>query len=301
MLRLLLIAAACIALPAQTRAQSFLDKVEHGEAISGGVKIHYAAYGPKDAPAAVLVHGFPDFWYSWRDQMEALARAGFRSYAIDLRGYNRSGQPQAAEDYAMPKLVADVIAVIRATGKPRVTLIGHDWGGAISWQTAFAAPQLLDRLIILNLPHPRGFLRELANNPQQQKNSEYARQFQQPDSHLKLTPEALAAWVKEPEARALYVEAFRRSSLQAMMAYYQVNYPRPPYQEPAGPVERLRVPTLMIHGLEDTALLPAALNNTWEWVEDLTLVTIPGAGHFVQRDAPQKVSNSITMFLRRDQ
>lgn len=288
-------------LPLLLSAQDFSQQVEHGEIDSGGVKIHYAAYGPKTGPAVVMVHGFPDFWYTWRDQMKALGEAGYRVYAMDLRGYNLSGQPEKPEDYAMPKLVGDVVRIIQATGQPKVVLVGHDWGGAICWQVAFAAPALLDRLIILNLPHPRGLGRELANNPEQQKNSAYARQFQEPDSHLRLSAEGLAVWVKEPEARALYVEAFRRSSLRGMMAYYQVNYPRPPYAQPQGEVSVLKVPVLLVHGLEDKALLAGALNGTWEWVEDLTLVTIPRAGHFVQRDAAAKVSETMKMWLRRAQ
>lgn len=293
-------ASLLLALSAAYSATGWESQVEHAYADSNGVKIHYASYGPQDGPVIVMVHGFPDYWYTWRAQMEALGKAGFRTVALDLRGYNLSGQPAGAENYDMRLLVGDVIAVIRAQGRPKVTLLGHDWGGAISWQVAFNAPQLLDRLIILNLPHPRGLGRELANNPEQQKNSAYARSFQEEGSEKKLTPEGLARWVKDPEAQKKYVEAFRRSSLAGMMAYYQRNYPRPPYQAPNGPVTVLKVPTLLIHGLADTALLSPALNGTWDWVEDLTLVTIPEAGHFVQQDAADKVSKSVKMWMRRE-
>jgi epoxide hydrolase 4 len=281
-------------------AADFDAKVEHSYADSNGVKIHYASYGPKDGSVIVMVHGFPDFWYTWRAQMEALGDAGFRTVALDLRGYNLSGQPAGVESYDMRLLVGDVISVIRAQGGPKVTLLGHDWGGAISWQVAFNAPQLLERLVILNLPHPRGLGRELANNPEQQKNSAYARSFQEEGSEKKLTAEGLARWVKDEEARRKYVEAFGRSSFAGMMAYYQRNYPKPPYAAPSGPVTALKIPTLMIHGLGDTALLSPALNGTWDWVEDLTLVTIPEAGHFVQQDAAAKVSKSVKMWMRRE-
>ncbi len=287
-------------LAAALAANDFEAKVEHAFADSAGVKIHYAAYGPKSGPVLVMVHGFPDYWYTWREQMQALGDAGFRTVALDLRGYNLSAQPAGAENYDMRLLVGDVIAVIRAQGRDKVTLVGHDWGGAISWQVAFNAPQLLERLIICNLPHPRGLGRELATNPEQQKNSEYARRFQEPDSHKKLSAAGLAAWVKDPAARAKYVEAFERSSLEAMMAYYQRNYPRPPYAAPAGSVTPLAVPTLMVHGLKDTALLSPALNGTWDWVDDFTLVTIPEAGHFVQQDAAAKLSRAMKMWLRRE-
>jgi pimeloyl-ACP methyl ester carboxylesterase len=209
------------------------------------------------------------------------------------------------ENYDMRLLVGDVLAVIRAQKREKVTLMAHDWGGAIAWQVAFHAPQLLDGLIILNLPHPMGLGRELATNPAQQKASEYARRFQEPNSHEKLTPEGLARWVRDPEDRKKYVEAFSRSSLAGMMAYYRRNYPRAPYAAPSGPsaageTKRLEIPTMVIHGLDDTALLAPALNGTWEWVRELTLVTFAGAGHFVQQDAADRVSSSVKMWLGRD-
>jgi pimeloyl-ACP methyl ester carboxylesterase len=272
---------------------------EHGTADSGGVPIHYASYGKPGNPLIVMVHGFPDFWYTWRDQMKYLGDAGYHCVAMDLRGYNLSGQPEGTENYDMRLLVGDVLSVIRAQGRQRAILMAHDWGGAIAWQVALNAPQAVEKLIVLNLPHPRGLSRELANNPAQQQASEYARRFQQADSHLGLKPEALAGWVKDAEARKLYVEAFARSSLKGMMAYYQRNYPRPPYQESTD-TRRLAMPVLLIHGLKDTALLEAALNGTWNWVDDLTLVTIPEAGHFVQQDATEKVSRAVKSFLERD-
>ncbi len=275
------------------------SKVEHGFADSGGVKIHYAAVGPKSGPVVVMVHGFPDFWYSWRSQMEALSEAGYRAVALDLRGFNLSGQPAGAEQYDMRLLVGDVVAVIKAQGVAKATVMAHDWGGAIAWQVAFHAPQMVEKLIIVNLPHPRGLARELARNPEQQKASAYARRFQQADSHEKLTAEALSAWVKDPEARKKYVEAFSKSSFDAMMNYYRRNYPREPYQEATGPVIKPQCPVLQIHGLKDGALLPAALAGTWEWVDDWTLVTIPEAGHFAQQDAPEKVNRAVLSWLKR--
>jgi pimeloyl-ACP methyl ester carboxylesterase len=281
-------------------AGEILTQVEHGFADSSGVKIHYAALGPKTGPLIVMIHGFPDFWYTWRAQMEALSAAGFRCVALDLRGYNQSDQPAGIEKYDMRLLVGDVASVIRAQGREKAILLAHDWGGAIAWQTAFHMPQAVEKLMIVNLPHPRGLGRELAHNPDQQKASEYARNFQKADSHTKLTPEGLAFWVRDPEAKKHYVEAFRRSSLEAMMQYYRRNYPREPYQDPAAsPVIKTQMPVLVIHGLKDTALLSPALNGTWDWVDDLTLVTIPQAGHFAQQDAPEIVNRTLLMWLKR--
>jgi pimeloyl-ACP methyl ester carboxylesterase len=140
--------------------------------------------------------------------------------------------------------------------------------------------------------------RELAHNPEQQKNSQYARNFQQPDAASKVTAEGLARRIADPEARAKYLEAFQRSDIEAMLNYYKANYPREPYQEDTSPVVKVQMPVLMFHGLKDTALLAGALNNTWEWIgQDLTLVTIPGAGHFVQNDAPELVSKTMRAWL----
>jgi pimeloyl-ACP methyl ester carboxylesterase len=280
-------------------ADDIEKRVEHGYADSGGVKIHYAALGDKKNPLIVMIHGFPDFWYSWRDQMDALSK-DYYAVAIDQRGYNLSDKPKGVESYDMRLLVGDVAAVIKHLGREKAIIVGHDWGGAVSWTLATYMPQMVEKLIILNLPHLRGLNRELATNPAQQKNSQYARNFQQPDAHTKMKIEQLAFWVKDPAAREKYIEAFKRSDLEAMLNYYKRNYPREPYTLDTSPLVKVKMPVLMIHGLDDTALLAGALNNTWDYLEsDLTLVTIPKAGHFVQQDASDLVTRSIRMWLKR--
>jgi pimeloyl-ACP methyl ester carboxylesterase len=270
------------------------SKVTHGYADSNGVKIHYASLG--QGPLIVMIHGFPDFWYTWRDQMEALSDK-FQCVAIDQRGYNLSDKPKGVENYDVRLLVGDVLAVIKALGREKAIVVGHDWGGLVAWQVALNVPQVVDKLIILNLPHPRGLSRELANNPAQQKASQYARDFQK---GVTMTPEQLTFWVKDPEVKKKYLEAFRRSDMEAMMNYYKRNYPREPYVEDTSPVVKTKMPVLMIHGLGDTALLSGALNNTWDWMGmDLTLVTIPGASHFVQQDASDLVSRTMRSWLLR--
>jgi pimeloyl-ACP methyl ester carboxylesterase len=306
MKRMSIAAVAILMISVRVFADNDLDKrVEHGYADSGGVKIHYASLGPAKAPASgkapliVMIHGFPDYWYSWRDQMEALSDA-YQVVAIDQRGYNLSDKPKGVENYDMKLLAGDVAAVIKHLGRDKAIVVGHDWGGMVAWTVAMAMPQIVDRLIVLNLPHPRGIARELATNPEQQKNSAYARNFQKEDAASQLNAERLTFWVKDPEARKKYIEAFKRSDFEAMLNYYKRNYPREPYAEDPSPVVKVKAPVLLIHGLNDTALNARGLNNTWEWLEkDLTLVTIPGAGHFVQQDASDLVTRSIKMWLAR--
>lgn len=272
-----------------------MQTVEHHYAENQGVKLHYAALG--EGPLIVMIHGFPDFWYTWRRQMPALADAGYRVAAIDLRGYNLSDKPEGVEQYAMPLLVGDIAAVVKAEGRETAVIIGHDWGAAIAWQVAMHLPDMVEKLVILNVPHPRGMSRELAANGQQTENSAYARHFQEPEAYKELTAENLSFWVKDPDARKLYVEAFEKSDFEAMLNYYKANYPRPPYKT-VDSTPPVKCPTLILHGLKDKYLLAAAHNGTWDWIDnELTMVALPDAEHFVQQDAPETVTRTIRDWL----
>jgi pimeloyl-ACP methyl ester carboxylesterase len=281
------------------------DRVKHGYATSeGGVKIHYASLG--EGPLVVMIHGFPDFWYTWRHQMDALS-TNFQVVAIDQRGYNLSDKPKGVEQYDMRLLVADVAAVIRALGRDKATIVGHDWGGMVAWQFAMNLPQMTENLIVLNLPHPNGLLRELRTNQEQITNSSYARNFQKmsPSDPTvffggPMTPETMSGWVKDADARKHYVDAFARSDFEAMLNYYKRNYPAttgtamPPVPE----FPKVKAPVLLFHGLADFALHKDGLSGTWNWVEkDLTIVTIPGASHFVQQDAAELVTSTMKSWL----
>ena len=300
MLKVMMTIGAAVLMMAAAGNASAADiesRVTHGYADSNGVKIHYAKMG--SGPLVVMIHGFPDYWYTWRSQMEGLADR-FTVVAMDQRGYNLSDKPAGVENYDMRLLVGDVLAVIKSVGQQKAIVVGHDWGGVVAWQVAMNVPQVVDRLIILNLPHPRGLSRELAHNPEQQKNSAYARRFQEEGAEKTLTAEGLAAWVRDPEARKKYVEAFGHSDFGAMLNFYKRNYPREPYTEDTSPVKKIQMPVLMFHGLKDTALLSGALNGTWDWMEkDFTLVTAPDAGHFVQQDAADLVTKSMRAWLLR--
>ncbi len=279
-------------------AGDFADRVKHEFADSDGVKIHYAKAG--EGPLIVFIHGFPDFWYTWREQMEGLA-GEYTVAALDTRGYNKSDQPEGVENYDMRFLVGDVAAVIENEGREKAIIVGHDWGGMIAWSFAAAMPELTDKLIILNLPHPAGLMRELKNNPQQRANSAYARNFQKPDSHENLSAAGLASMLAQGDAeiKAKYTEAFENSSLDAMMNYYRANFPREPYEGGFGDMPKIQAPVLQFHGLNDSALLAEGLNSTWDHLEnDWTLVTLPGVGHWSQRDASDTITQTMKWWLK---
>lgn len=304
-----LVGAVCcvMAFPSAVEGQLW-DEVEHGYAMNGDVRIHYASLG--EGPLVVMIHGFPDFWYSWRDQMDGL-KDQFQVVAIDQRGYNRSGQPVGVEHYDMSLLVEDVAAVVEHLGQEAATIVGHDWGGSVAWNVAFRRPDIVRNLVILNLPHPAGLARVWASSQEARAGTDYARVFREgkptdPGVFFgqPMTPQTLSGWVTDSEARPKYIEAFERSSFEGMLNYYKRNYPDLSDQSaPASGLipadQTLEIPTLLFHGLEDQALHSDALNNTWDWIDsDLTMVTVPGAGHFVQQDASELVTETMRWWLQ---
>ena len=284
----------------QRASSQEIEGAKHGFADSDGVKIHYVTMGK--GPLVVMIHGFPDYWYTWRKQMPTIAK-NFQVVAIDQRGYNKSDKPKGVANYSMPKLVGDVAAVIKHLKREKAVIVGHDWGGAVAWTFAMTHPDKTDRLVILNLPHPQGMRRELSNNKEQQKNSQYARDFQKENAHKFLTAEGLAGWVRDKDAKKHYVAAFKRSSFEGMLNYYKANYPKTSSSNKSTPTKtpsypKVKCPVLMFHGLKDKALHSDGLNNTWDWLEqDLTLVTIPHASHFVQQDAAELVTKRMASWL----
>jgi len=302
-----LVAVALLAVSTASAADIWQD-VEHGYADNNGVKIHYAAIG--EGPVVVMIHGFPDFWYSWRDQMAGL-KEDFRLVAIDQRGYNKSDQPQGVENYDMSLLVGDVAAVIRALGEEQVTVVGHDWGGVVAWNVAFSRPELVRNLVILDLPHPNGLANAWANNAEAFAGTAYARVFREGEATdpeiffgRPMTAETISGWVRDDTARQKYIAAFERSDFVGMLNYYKQNYPdlwNPDNSQSSfvrEDIPQIAIPTLLFHGLQDQALHSDALNNTWDWIDrDLTIVTAPDAGHFIQQDAADLVTTTMRWWM----
>ena len=258
-----------------------------------GTKIHYVASG--QGPLIVMVHGFPDYSGSW-DKLTPKLNDAYRVVAMDTRGYNLSDKPDGVDNYKMPKLVEDIQAVIKAEGAAKATVLGHDWGAVQAWNYAFTHPETLERLIIMSVPHPALFGRQISQSPE---NSNYARNFQKEGSEKNLTAEGLARSVLDPADKAKYVEAFGRSSFAGMMNYYRANYPAAPKPGEAPPTfPKIDVPTLVIHGMKDTALLSFGHNDTWDQItKDTTILMIPDSGHFIQRDAPDLLAAQIRSWL----
>ncbi|HLZ75851.1 alpha/beta hydrolase [Phenylobacterium sp.] len=289
---------AAQAAPAKKPVHAAALKLEDHYATNNGVKIHYVAEG--HGPLVVMVHGYPDYWATWKPLMATLAADGYRAVAMDNRGYNLSDKPQGEAAYAMPNLVGDVAAVIGAEGQTSTILIGHDWGASIAWNTTFAKPELVSKLVIMAVPHPAGLAREMAVNKAQQAGSNYARNFQKEGSEKNLTAEGLARWVQDPKEKPGYIEAFKRSDFGAMMNYYRANYPKGVGETAAPPpaTPPVTVPVLVIHGMKDTALNAAGHNGTWDHVTaDTTILMIPTAGHFVQHDAEALVNRTVKDWL----
>jgi len=286
------------ALPVFADSISLFEQVDHHYADNKGVKLHYVSTG--SGPVILFVHGFPDFWYSWRHQMAGLA-ADYKVVAMDNRGYNKSDAPEGVENYAIEKLLADVDAVISDLGVDKVILAGHDWGGVISWRFAMAYPDRVSKLIIANLTHPKGYAAVRANGSDKQKaNTKYIENFQKPDAHKRFTAVALAQGVagRQPAiVKQRYVSAFENSSFDGMLNYYRAFWPTFNGSiEEANP--NLDIPVLQFHGLKDTAVDKDGLRDTWNWINaDYTLVTVPSANHFVQHDAHKLVTSTMQWWL----
>ncbi len=295
---LLVLAIACLAVGVAS-AEDVFDRVDHHFVDNNGVKIHYVTLG--EGPPVLFVHGFPDFWYSWKDQIAGLSD-GYKCIAMDTRAYNQSDKPEGVENYKIELLLSDVAAVIKDIGADNVTLVGHDWGGAISWQFAIQNPDLVNKLVICNLTHPKGYqtVRENAT-PEQKKNTEYIKRFQDPEAAKMFNPQMLANIAAGPEpaeVKAHFVKAFENSYVDGMLNYYRAIWPLLESGGLAQEVPNLKMPVLQFHGLKDTAVDKDGLRDTWNWVDaDYTLVTVPSSGHWVQREAADIVTSTMRAWL----
>lgn len=281
-------------------------ELRHGYADLSEVRLHYVEAGA--GPLVVLLHGFPEFWYGWRAQIPALAAAGFRVVAPDMRGYNLSSRPGGVAAYDMHHLTADVRELIHERGAERARLVGHDWGAAVAWATASAHPDLVERLAILNVPHPRRLLQGLRTGRQLRK-SWYLFFFQLP-----WLPERLVGLNRWQGFRDLfahdarpgtftavdierYVEAWSRpGAATAMINYYRAAFGQS-LRRATGGVRPVVAPTLVIWGEHDRHLGAELAEPEPRDVPNLDRVERLNASHWVQHDEPETVNRLLIEFL----
>jgi epoxide hydrolase 4 len=276
-------------------------------ALVNGVRLHYVEAGA--GPLVLLLHGFPEFWYSWRRQLPALAAAGFRALAPDLRGYNLSDKPRGVPAYRLRALMDDVAGLIRHSGADRAVVVGHDWGGVLAWHLPHYHPDLVDRLIVLNAPHPAAYRRELRHGRQALK-SWYVLFFQVPGLPeqlfsfgdyalvgrvLRRQPVHPGAFTAEDVRR--YKHALSRpGALTAALNYYRAAL-RHDFRAAARTARPIPTPTLLLWGEQDPYLSPRLTEGLGPWVPNLRVVRIPDASHWLQNDVPERVNRLMIDFL----
>lgn len=312
--------------------------VSHEYAEVNGVRLHYAKAGK--GPLIVFLHGFPEFWYEWKHQIPEFSK-DHTVVAPDMRGYNLSSKPADVSAYAVPTLVEDVRVLasqlLKTTGGERFTLVAHDWGGAIAWVFAAMHPHMLDKLVIVNAPHPTVFGRLLREDAAQQRASQYMLMFRTPDAeatlaangYQQLTASVLGAGLKDgtvtEQDRKEYVAAWSQpGALTGGLNYYRAAQIGPAPSEMQGrtaaavpsdatarvgsppsneaalvsmPPLVIRVPTLVIWGEKDTALLPSNLDGLDEFVPLLTVKRVADGTHWLVREKAPEVNRLIREYL----
>jgi pimeloyl-ACP methyl ester carboxylesterase len=291
--------------------------IKHDYAEVNGVRLHYARAGK--GKLIMFVHGFPEFWYEWKNQLGEFGR-DYLAVAPDMRGYNLSSKPTALEQYEVKHMVEDLRALAEKLGHKKFILVAHDWGGAIAWAFALTHPNYLEKLVIINAPHPGVFARELRENPAQQKASSYMLMFRSPQAEQTLSAnnyallvnivlgEGLKTGVFTEEDKKAYIEAWSQpGALTGGLNYYRAARVGPPSGEGdkqgtsfASDIPSLvvKVPTLVIWGEKDTALLTGNLEGLDKFVPDLTIKRIPDGTHWVIHEKPALVDSYIREFIK---
>ena len=300
-----------------------ISTVDHS--LPHGTTLHCRVSGAPGRPVLLFLHGFPEGAFIWDALLAHFARpenGGYRCVAPNLRGFAPSSHPPEPEAYRAKHLVQDIAALIGAEcgpGQPLAALVAHDWGGAVAWNLANQRPDLLQRLAIVNSPHPGTFLRELQRSPAQQAASEYMHFLCRPDAEALLTENDFRrlfgffdtpagtppAWLTD-EVRAQY-RALWSQGLTGPCNYYRASPLRPPREGDAGAAAvqlpaamlEVRVPTLVLWGLDDPALLPGLLDGLEDWVAPLQVQPLPGASHWVVHEQPQAVIKALAGFLQQ--
>jgi pimeloyl-ACP methyl ester carboxylesterase len=285
--------------------------------LSTGITMNVALAGPEDAPPVILIHGFPESHRTWREIPPRLEDR-FRLVMPDLRGFGLTDRPQDAAAYAADTLIADIFALADALSIDRFALVGHDWGGAIAWAAALRGDPRIERLAIINSPHPLIFQKSLIEDEVQRAASQYIRAFRNPKMEAGIEAMGFPAFFEKSfsrhvdlakipaEERQRYIDDWSRpGALTAMLNWYrasQIVVPTPG-EHAAMPawvergVPRLHIPVRVIWGLEDKALLPIQLEGIGEVGDDVEVFPLKGVGHFAPWEAPDQVAEALAPFL----
>lgn len=282
-------------------------ELEHSYADLGDVRLHLVDAGA--GPLVVLLHGFPEFWYTWRHQIPALVGAGFRVIAPDMRGYNLSAKPGGVGAYDIEHLARDVARLVEWAGEERACVVGHDWGAMVAWEVAMRHPDRVTRLGILNVPHPRRMLAGF-RTVRQLRRSWYVFFLQLP-----VVPEALLAATRFAPFRYMMrrepvrpdafdgedLRAFEDAWSQPGAMHAAINYYRAAMRRSIGrtlrEMRRIDAPTLVVWGEQDPHLGAELAEPERKWVPDVRVVRLPEASHWVQNDAPERVNELLIEFL----
>ena len=286
-------------------------------ALSTGVTLNVATAGPRDAPAILFLHGFPESHRTWRHQLQDLSRDHF-VIAPDQRGFAGSDKPEGVENYETGVIVSDAVALTNALGVKHFTLVGHDWGGAVAWAVAMQHPLRVKRLVIVNAPHPVIFQRSLIEDEKQREASQYITMLRNPMAEAGITAMGLETFLEKvmlshadatklpAEERQHYLDDWSQPGvLTSMLNWYRaakIEVPAPGEKAHVPlisrvPFPKLPMPTLVVWGLKDTALLPVQLEGLDDYVADLRIATSPTASHFITWEEPGTVTSAIRDFL----
>ena len=283
-----------------------IKAVAHHTVNNSGVNIHYVSIG--EGPLLLFVHGFPDFWYGWREQIVEFAK-DYHVVAVDLRGYNLSDKPKGSKNYTYDFLIQDIKSVIEDVGREPAHIIAHDWGAGISWRFAAHYPELVNKLIILSIAHPKAGkgIKDLKkiNNLEEVKLT-YADYFVSQEFIKKLTENWFSGWVLGEKHKSIYKQAFRNSDKLAMINYYKANFPtnnnlndQDYINKFNQPLPHIQSPVLVVHGKNDAYASTESHHHSWEFIDnEYRFVLLPNTGHFIQRDESEKLNELIRSFLK---
>ena len=275
----------------------------HATIKTNGINLHVVQAGPQGGPLVILLHGFPEFWYGWRKQIDYLVAQGFRVWAPDQRGYNLSDKPKGIAAYNLDELSADVVGLIDAAGQEKCLLVGHDWGAGVAWWTACKYPERLSKMVILNVPHHKVFRKTVNTNPEQRRKSWYFGFFQLPFLPEVIVSLGMARALKTSSRPGTFTDAdiaeYRQAwaqpgALTAMINWYRAALKTPPKQQPDS---RVKVRTLILWGKNDVALISAMAQESVELCAEGRLVYFDDATHWIAHEEPERVNMLIGEFF----